>query len=66
MVAVAEELAARKWEEALLAKAPDGWLTASWYWRHRDDKVDIEAIFSKDGGGGGAEAGPRAPASLPS
>ncbi len=56
MVAVAEELAARKWEEALLAKAPDGWLTASWYWRHRDDKVDIEAIFSKDGGGGGAAA----------
>ena len=51
---VAEELASRKWEDALLAKDPESWLTASWYWRYREGRLGIDALFASASSSGDA------------
>ena len=48
MKAASEELAARGWEQKLLEKDPQSWLTGSWYWRYRDGKLDVKALLSND------------------
>jgi len=42
MARFAQELAATGWEKTLLERDPEGWRTASWYYRHRPDRLVLD------------------------